>query len=172
MAELGKSLFPPATNLLSANTRQMTDGQLFWIIKNGLSFTAMPGYASQYRDDAIWTMVIYIRALQQGRALAFGPPPTERSETAQRAALQMTDSTLQPANLTARAGDLEVDIMNQGARGHQLVISAPGKVPFNAGRILPTQSLQLQGKVEAGDYTVAVDPGAASPGPVATLTVR
>jgi mono/diheme cytochrome c family protein len=176
---LGQSTYPPATDLTTHDVQEKSDAELFWITKNGLSFTAMPAYKTQYRDDAIWAIVSYVRALQQGRAIAFGPPPTGSpdeqpagAQAAQRLPLVVTDSGLQPATLTVRAGIVELDVTNQGARGHQLVISGAGKVPFNAGRLLPTQTLRLQGTLDAGDYTVAVDPGGSTPGPVTTVTVR
>ncbi|MBV8084444.1 MAG: cytochrome c, partial [Chloroflexi bacterium] len=40
-----------------------SDAELFWIIKNGVSFTAMPGYANQYQDAEIMNMVQYVRSL-------------------------------------------------------------------------------------------------------------
>jgi mono/diheme cytochrome c family protein len=174
-ADLGLAVYPPASNLLATNVRQMTDVQLFWIIKNGLSFTAMPSYADQYRDDAIWSTVNYIRALQQERAISFGPPLTSESaadRAANRVSFQLTDSSLQPGSATAQAGVVGLSLANRGTLGHSIVISSAGKVPFNAGRLLPTETSQLQGKLEPGDYVIAVDPTSASPGPTATLSVR
>jgi mono/diheme cytochrome c family protein len=174
-ADLGLAVYPPAASLVAANAKRMTDAQLFWIIKNGLSFTAMPAYAGQYRDDAIWSMVNYIRALQQGRAIAFGPPLTSESaadRASRRVSFQLTDSSLQPATATAQAGTVGLSLANRGAQGHSIVVSSSGKVPYNAGRLLPTETSQLEGKLTPGDYVIAVDPAAASPGPTATLTVR
>jgi mono/diheme cytochrome c family protein len=174
-ADLGLAVYPPASNLLAQNVKQMTDVQLFWIIKNGLSFTAMPSYASQYRDDAIWSTVNYIRALQQGKAIAFGPPLTSESaadRASKRVAFQFTDSSVQPAAATAAAGTVGLSLANRGTQGHTVVVSSAGWVPFNAGRMLPTETSQLEGKLEPGDYVIAVDPTAANPGPSATLTVR
>ncbi|MBV9120293.1 MAG: c-type cytochrome, partial [Chloroflexi bacterium] len=65
--EFGQATFPPATDLTSNDTRKMSDAQLFWIVKNGLGFTAMPGYASQYDDQQLWSLVSYVRALQNGQ---------------------------------------------------------------------------------------------------------
>lgn len=59
-----QNVYPPPTNLLRAQTVRKSDGELFWITKNGLSFTAMPGYGKQLSDDEIWALVNYIRVLQ------------------------------------------------------------------------------------------------------------
>lgn len=48
-----KDLSNPAT--LSART----DGELFWVIKNG--FGQMPGEAGRQTDAQIWSMVYYVR---------------------------------------------------------------------------------------------------------------
>ncbi|MEX0807176.1 MAG: c-type cytochrome [Dongiaceae bacterium] len=37
--------------------------ELFWIIKQGLKYTGMPGWAAQQRDDEIWAVVAFLRQL-------------------------------------------------------------------------------------------------------------
>jgi len=71
----GRSTYPDATDLSAVKNK--TDAQLFWIIKNGLGFTAMPSFGGQYKDEEIWAMVAYIRALQRGTATVLSiPEPT------------------------------------------------------------------------------------------------
>ena len=73
----GQITYPPATDLTSESVKEKTDAQLFWMTKNGLSFTAMPGFSRQYSDSEIWTLVAFIRSLQQGGATAPNiPTPT------------------------------------------------------------------------------------------------
>lgn len=74
---LGQGTVPPATDLTSSETRAKSDGELFWIVKNGLSFTAMPGYSGAYSDNDIVALVQYVRALQNGQARPIDvPTPT------------------------------------------------------------------------------------------------
>ena len=54
---------PPVANLASRGTQQFTDGQLKWIIDNGLRFTGMPGWKGIVSDDEGWKMVRYMRHL-------------------------------------------------------------------------------------------------------------
>jgi hypothetical protein len=61
---LGTSSHPNATDLRSHDAIEKSDAQMFWIIENGLNFTGMPGFADQYSDQDIWSMVTFIRALQ------------------------------------------------------------------------------------------------------------
>ncbi|HET8569494.1 MAG TPA: c-type cytochrome [Candidatus Limnocylindria bacterium] len=72
----GSSTYPPAADLRAGTVRARTDAQLFWIVKHGLSFTAMPAFADVYDDGEIWSIVTYLRALQRGstRALDVAPP--------------------------------------------------------------------------------------------------
>ena len=43
---------------------QVSDGQLFWIIKNGSKATSMPPY-SHLSDQTIWQLIHYIRSLSE-----------------------------------------------------------------------------------------------------------
>ncbi len=49
----GQAIYPPATDLRAHDTQEKSDAELFWIIKNGLSFAGMPGFGQQYNDQAI-----------------------------------------------------------------------------------------------------------------------
>jgi cytochrome c553 len=40
-----------------------TPEELFTIVKHGIKFTGMPGWAAQQRDDEIWAMVAFLRRL-------------------------------------------------------------------------------------------------------------
>jgi mono/diheme cytochrome c family protein len=41
---------------------QISDGQLFWIIKNGSPGTSMPSY-KHLSDDKVWQLIQYIRSI-------------------------------------------------------------------------------------------------------------
>ncbi len=64
----GQTTFPPATDFTTRAAKDLSDQQMFEIIKDGLGFTPMPGYASQYSDMDIWNLVSFIRAVQNGQA--------------------------------------------------------------------------------------------------------
>jgi mono/diheme cytochrome c family protein len=78
----GLTTYPDATDFTSAAAKSKTDAQLFWIVKNGLGFTAMPAFGGQYKDDEIWAMVAYIRALQRGSASALAIPEPSLAQLA------------------------------------------------------------------------------------------
>jgi mono/diheme cytochrome c family protein len=75
----GLTSFPPATDLTDSTARDLTDGQLFYIVKNGLGFTPMPAFSSQYADTQIWELVAFIRTLQSGNPPAL-PVPTPTTD--------------------------------------------------------------------------------------------
>jgi mono/diheme cytochrome c family protein len=72
----GTSTYPPATDLRSHDVQEKSDGELFWIIKNGLSFTGMPSYRDRYPDREIWNLVSFVRALSSGQSAEAIPTPT------------------------------------------------------------------------------------------------
>jgi mono/diheme cytochrome c family protein len=62
--EMGKHLYPPAPDMRQAETQRMTDGELFYIIKNGVRLTGMPAWGgSDHDDEDSWKLVHFIRHL-------------------------------------------------------------------------------------------------------------
>jgi mono/diheme cytochrome c family protein len=76
----GRTTYPDATDLTGVKNK--SDAQLFWIIKNGLGFTAMPAFGGQYKDADIWAIVAYIRALQRGTTSALAIPEPSLAQLA------------------------------------------------------------------------------------------
>jgi len=54
-----------------------SDGQLFWVIKNGLWPTGMPRANGILNDDEIWSIVTYIRQLPPAGSLPDPPAYTD-----------------------------------------------------------------------------------------------
>ena len=54
---------PPVPSLASSEVQQYTDGQLKWILDNGISPSGMPGSKGVLGDDELWSIVIFIRHL-------------------------------------------------------------------------------------------------------------
>ena len=62
---MGAALIPSPRNFTcGAMMREIPDGQLFWIIKNGSPGTGMMSFAS-LPDDQVWQLVHYIRSLSK-----------------------------------------------------------------------------------------------------------
>lgn len=60
---------PPIPSLASADVQQYTDGQLKWILDNGISPSGMPASKGILSDDELWSIVEYIRHLPQAGSL-------------------------------------------------------------------------------------------------------
>jgi mono/diheme cytochrome c family protein len=60
---------PPIPSLASAEVQAYTDGQLKWIIKNGIYPSGMPSSDKDFSDDDMWRMVLYIRHLPKAGSL-------------------------------------------------------------------------------------------------------
>lgn len=54
---------PPVPLLNSRTVQAYTDGQLHWIIKNGIAPSGMPAARDLFHDEEIWQLVLYIRHL-------------------------------------------------------------------------------------------------------------
>jgi mono/diheme cytochrome c family protein len=62
---IGRNLFPKAPDMTLAATQNKTDGELYWIIENGIRLTGMPAWGKGGPDDAdSWKLVHFIRHLQ------------------------------------------------------------------------------------------------------------
>jgi mono/diheme cytochrome c family protein len=54
---------PPVADLSTKDVQEYADGQLKWIIENGIGPSGMPGWKGILDDDEMWNMVHYIRHL-------------------------------------------------------------------------------------------------------------
>ncbi|MFL5407763.1 MAG: c-type cytochrome [Myxococcales bacterium] len=63
--EMGRNLFPPAPDLRLPGTQDLTDGELFYIIENGIRLTGMPawGDGSEQSRRETWHLVAFLRHL-------------------------------------------------------------------------------------------------------------
>ena len=64
---IGVNLYPKAPDMRLADTQQLTDGELYYIIQNGIRLTGMPawGKESDENDEDSWKCVHLIRHLQE-----------------------------------------------------------------------------------------------------------
>ena len=64
--DLGRSLFPRAPDMRLAQTQNKTDGELYWIIENGIRLTGMPAWGAGGGNDAdTWKLVHFLRHLKE-----------------------------------------------------------------------------------------------------------
>jgi mono/diheme cytochrome c family protein len=61
---MGKRMYPPAPDMRKPATQNLSDGELFYIIQNGIRLTGMPGWGGSDHDaEDSWKLVHFIRHL-------------------------------------------------------------------------------------------------------------
>jgi cytochrome c553 len=63
------NMFPPLPPLTSVEVQSYTDGQLKWVIDNGISPSGMPASKGTLNDDEIWSIVHFLRHLPPAGSL-------------------------------------------------------------------------------------------------------
>jgi len=63
--EIGQNLYPKAPDMRQPETQNLTDGQTYYIIHNGIRLTGMPAWGGPGQDDDSWKLVLFIRHLPQ-----------------------------------------------------------------------------------------------------------
>jgi predicted CXXCH cytochrome family protein len=87
---LGRNLYPKPPDLRLPPTQSLTDGQLHYIIQNGIRLTGMPAWGNPHEEhgDVSWKLVIFIRDLRQ---------PSSAERTQQEAAVLSSQYVGSPA---------------------------------------------------------------------------
>jgi mono/diheme cytochrome c family protein len=63
---IGRGLYPKPPDLRASQTQKLSDGEIFWIIENGVRLTGMPAFGAGSDHggaDASWKLVHFIRHL-------------------------------------------------------------------------------------------------------------
>ena len=58
---MNQGLYPPAPDMRLPATQELSDGELFYIIQQGVPFTGMAGWGGEDEDN--WKLVLFIRHL-------------------------------------------------------------------------------------------------------------
>lgn len=76
---MGRAMYPRAPDLRGPPSQHLTDGELFYIIENGVRLTGMPGWGGPGTATGSWHLVHFIRHLpaltaeEQARMEALNP---------------------------------------------------------------------------------------------------
>jgi mono/diheme cytochrome c family protein len=60
---IGKNLFPKPPDMKAPLTQDLSDGEIYYIISNGIRFTGMPAWGNEDSPEDIWDLVSFIRKL-------------------------------------------------------------------------------------------------------------
>jgi predicted CXXCH cytochrome family protein len=66
-SKIGHNLYPKTPDLRLPQTQNLTDGEIRYIIQNGVRLTGMPAWGNPHeeQDDDSWKLVLFIRYLRQ-----------------------------------------------------------------------------------------------------------
>ena len=81
---------PPVADLASKDIQDYADGQLKWIIENGIEPSGMPGWKGILDDDEMWKIVRYIRHLPAKGSL--GVPQVYKEEAEEHEHMHQDES--------------------------------------------------------------------------------
>jgi mono/diheme cytochrome c family protein len=62
-SEIGRNLYPKAPDMRQAATQELTDGELYFVITNGIRYTGMPAWEGEHTPEETWKLVSFIRRL-------------------------------------------------------------------------------------------------------------
>ncbi len=60
MGELTKALTPKPPKLFE-HAKELKPNEVFWVVKNGIKYTAMPAFAPTHSDEDIWNIVAFLK---------------------------------------------------------------------------------------------------------------
>lgn len=66
LTPVGQSLYPRVPDLRAARTQNLSDGEIHYIIENGVELTGMPAWSNprEMQPAGIWKLVLFIRSLR------------------------------------------------------------------------------------------------------------
>ena len=65
LTDMGRSLYPRTPDLRSNQTQNLSDGEIHYIIANGVQLTGMPAWSNPHQERNVnaWNLVLFIRSL-------------------------------------------------------------------------------------------------------------
>jgi mono/diheme cytochrome c family protein len=63
-SDIGQRMYPRVVDLGSVQVQQYADEELFWIIRNGIRLTGMPGLGDTQSEETIWRIAQFVRTLK------------------------------------------------------------------------------------------------------------
>ncbi len=63
--QIGRNLYPKAPDMRAAATQSLSDGELYYIIQNGIRLSGMPAWGESHAEDdrESWSLVAFVRHL-------------------------------------------------------------------------------------------------------------
>lgn len=110
VTQVGRNLYPKPPDLRTPKTQDLTDGQIHYIIQNGVRLTGMPawGHPHDEADNEGWMLVLFIRSLR---------PLSGREQSEEEATARTAHYTGSPACAKMPSRDLRPMETNTDGQG-------------------------------------------------------
>jgi mono/diheme cytochrome c family protein len=92
-----RKMDPPVPDLASKDIQSYSDGQLKWIVQNGIGPSGMPGWNGILEENEMWLVVDYIRHLPEAGSLGTPAVYQEAEEEHEHAEGKAAPTKGQPA---------------------------------------------------------------------------
>ena len=63
--EIGQGLNPGAPDLTLPRVQERTDGQLYWLVDEGIRMSGMPAFGPTHGENELWQIVAFLRHLPE-----------------------------------------------------------------------------------------------------------
>ncbi|MGH9325630.1 MAG: c-type cytochrome [Terriglobia bacterium] len=145
---LGRHMFPPAMDLTSPHVQHWTNGDLFWIIQNGIGLTGMPSWSSSISATDSWNIAQFIHGLprldaEQASAASAKAAPAVSSEqelVAYGRTLYRQEGCFMCHRLDGQGGKVGPNLTYEGTRGRTdawLIGHFKDPSAYSSGSIMP-----------------------------------
>jgi mono/diheme cytochrome c family protein len=61
--QIGQNLYPKTPDMRLPDTQSLMDGEIYYVIHNGIRLTGMPAWGTEEKDEESWKLVLFIRHL-------------------------------------------------------------------------------------------------------------
>ena len=159
---LASGLYPKPPDLASAATQSLTDGEIFWVVQNGVRLSGMPAWKpdSEQQDQSTWEIVHFVRALprlsvKDAEAMQAMRPRSPREIEDDEAARRFLG---EPPSRPAEDAHHEVTLMGSVAAVDpvrlQIRTTADATVTFLLSHTNPTEFIRGRQTIRAAELRV------------------
>ncbi len=62
-AEFAQGLYPNPPDLTSKEMKGLDERELYWVVKNGIKMSGMPGFGPTHEEEELWAIVAFLKQL-------------------------------------------------------------------------------------------------------------
>ena len=158
---ISEGLYPRPPDLTSAATQSLSDGEIFWVIQNGVRLSAMPGWGgdTEESDQWTWELVRFVRDLprlttkdvEAVEAMRPRLPKTIEEEIAARRFLGEPATPPRPVEDAHHETTIMGSVVAVSSLRLQVLTSAGATISFLVDHPGPTRFVRGRRQVQATD---------------------